>query len=147
MDNFELLRFDRPLAVGQAAAEALVTLIQSVPSKGHPHTVALSGGRIAQLFFSAIVENAKKRALSFTGVNFFWADERCVPPSHPESNFAMADKWLFQPLGFSATSQIHRIRGELRPDEAAQQASRELRQSVPANAAGQPVLDTIFLGM
>ena len=91
-------------------------------------------------------ELAKTRNVSFTGVHFFWADERCVPPNDPESNFAAADKDFFQPLGISP-GNIHRIRGEDTPAEAAEAATAEILSIAPRAANGQPALDLIFLGM
>src|SRR5882724_518771 len=144
MPNYELLTFDAPLALADAAAEAWLSKIESA-GRG-PQLVALSGGRIAGDFFRAVAENAKRRSVSFANVHFFWADERCVPPQDPESNYGLAEKWLFQPLHVSAT-QVHRIRGELPPQEAAQEKAAELRRLAQANPAEQPVLDLVFLGM
>jgi len=92
------------------------------------------------------MEHRATRDSSFTGVHFFWADERCVPPNDPESNFAAAEKHFFQPMGISA-GNIHRIRGEDIADLAAQQAAQEILRVAPSNSDGQPVLDLILLGM
>ena len=146
MPTYELLRFDSPSSLAQAAAASWLDALQAAPAQDQPRCVALSGGRIAQTFFSAIVENARKRAVSLARVHFFWADERCVPPSDAESNFALAEKWLLRPLQIAA-NRVHRISGEIRPEDAAREASAELRRVAPPNAAGQPVLDTLFLGM
>jgi len=146
MPNYELLTFDAPLALAQAVAGAWLTKIESLGRQHPPHLVALSGGRIAGDFFRTVAENAKRRGVSISGVHFFWGDERCVPPHDPESNYGLAEKWLLQPLQIPAT-QIHRIRGELPPEEAAREAAAELRRLAPANPAGQPVLDLVFLGM
>ena len=104
-------------------------------------------------FLLAVVELAKTRKIGdgsarfrLANVQFFWADERCVPPDDTESNFRLANELLFAPLKISE-SQIHRIRGELPPETAAAQAAAELRRFASSNANGQPVLDLIFLGM
>ena len=86
------------------------------------------------------------RAVSFGRVHFFWADERCVPPDDPESNFHLAKELLFAPLKIG-DAQIHRIHGEDSPEAAAKAASTEISQIAPLNEASQPVLDIIFLGM
>ena len=145
MSTYSLISFDDPLLLARAAAQAWLVKIEAA-EREHPYCVALSGGRIAREFFAAIADNAKKRAISLANVHFFWADERCVPPSDPESNFALADQWLFKPLGISS-NQIHRIQGEVSPEEAAGKASVELRGSSRRFLADQPVLDIIFLGM
>ena len=114
--------------------------------EGRPQRVALSGGRIAQQFFSAAVQSARRRKTSFAGVDFFWADERCVPADDPESNFGLARKLVLEPLHI-ASPQIHRIQGELPPEEAAREATAELRGVLSSEAGGPPVLDLVFLGM
>jgi len=109
-------------------------------------SVALSGGRIAKDFFSAVTRLTRKRGQSLAHFHFFWADERCVPPDHAESNYRSAAELLFTPLGLSPQN-LHRIRGEEDPDQAACEAGAELRRCASTNAAGQPVLDLILLGM
>ena len=105
--------------------------------------IALSGGRTASDLFKAFVRKVADGADRFGGVHFFWADERCVPPDHPESNYALARAHLLAPLNIPE-AQVHRIRGEVSPVEAARQAEAEFREvSVPA---GQ-VLDLALLGM
>jgi len=146
MKNYELLSFATPAALAEAAAEAWISKVESANYESKPLHVALSGGRIARQLFSAAAEQAVKRNVSFARVHFFWADERCVPPQDPESNFGVAQKSLFELLRIGS-SQIHRIRGELPPEEAARQAAGELRGVAPANPAGEPLLDIIFLGM
>ena len=97
-------------------------------ARAKPHCVALSGGRITQKFFAATVEQAKtRRHGSFrANVHFFWADERCVPPTDPESNFKLANELLFAPLKIPE-NQIHRLRGEDSPQAAVKIAEAELR--------------------
>jgi 6-phosphogluconolactonase len=146
MRNAELIHFDTDAELANAVARAWLDEVAAARRTGKPYCVALSGGRITLKFFAAVIEQSKARDLSFAGVDFFWADERCVPPDHAESSFAAADKFFFQPLGIAA-DRIHRIRGEASPQEAAQHAEAELCRIAPLNADGQPVLDLIFLGM
>jgi 6-phosphogluconolactonase len=84
-----------------------------------------------------------RRAL-FENVHFFWADERCVPPGDPESNYAIARQLLLEPLGIPA-GQIHRLRGEGPEPLALSEAVRDICNAAPV-IKGQPVLDTVFLG-
>jgi 6-phosphogluconolactonase len=146
MKNFELLTFPGDLLLSQAAATAWLKEIAPSNRAGQPYHVALSGGRITLKFFAAVVALAQAGGISLAGVHFFWADERCVPPNDPESNFAAANQHFFRPLGL-ATDNIHRIPGELSPNEAAKLATAEIRNAVPAGAGGQPALDLIFLGL
>jgi len=162
--NFDLISFANADELARAVASKWLDEIESVNRAGKSYCVALSGGRIAQKFFTSVVEQAKARKMgggdpgfadSFaeastpslpSNVHFFWADERCVPPDDAESNFAIAQKFLFAPLKI-ADAQIHRIRGEDAPEAAAKAASAEISKIAPVNENGQPVLDLIFLGM
>ena len=145
MQNVELLSFPGPDALAVAAAAAWVDEIESTNRAGKSYSVALSGGRITQKFFISTAEKALARKVSFARVHFFWADERCVPPDDPESNFKLADDLLFGPLKITE-GQIHRLRGELPPEEAVAKANSELA-GVAQNKNGQAVLDLIHLGM
>jgi 6-phosphogluconolactonase len=143
--NFELISFANANELSSRAASAWLDEIESANHAGKIHCVALSGGRITQKFFASTVEQAKARNISFERVHFFWADERCVPPTDPESNFKLAVELLFAPLKISE-NQIHRLRGEISPTEAVRIAETEIRQIAP-DKNGQPILDLIFLGM
>jgi len=144
--KIELISFADADELASRAASAWLDEIESANRTGKAHCFALSGGRIAQKFFAATVEQAKKRAVSFERVHFFWADERCVPPTDPESNFKLANGLLLAPLKIPA-SQIHRIRGEDSPQAAVKIAEAELGRTASADKNGQLALDLIFLGM
>jgi 6-phosphogluconolactonase len=146
MKNFELISFTNADELARAAASAWLDEIAAASHAAKTQNVALSGGRIALKFFTAIVEQSKARAISLGLVHFFWADERCVPPDDAESNFRAAHQLLFAPLRIS-DAQIHRIHGENLPELAAQKATTDISHIVPKNSDGQPVLDLIFLGL
>lgn len=146
MGSAELIRFEAPPALAQAAAEDWLQQAQAASDAGRLHTVALSGGRIAKQLFQAIAAGAKASSTPLRGVHFFWADERCVPPDDPESNYAVAREQLFEPLRIPA-NQVHRIRGEISPKEAAGKAAAELRRVAATAPPGPVVLDLVFLGM
>ena len=145
VSSAELISFDSPEALADAAAEAWVREVEAANGAGKLLCVALSGGRITQKFFLSTVEKALARKISFARVHFFWADERCVPPDDPESNYKLAEDLLFEPLTISE-GQIHRLKGELPPEEAVKQANTEIADIAPSQG-GQPILDLIFLGM
>lgn len=128
-------------------AQAARTLVHDAGAQsGRRYCMALSGGRVAGSFFAAIVAEAKRQSISLDHLEFFWADERCVSPTDPESNFALAQERLFLPLHIRP-AQIHRIRGEVSPDQAAAEAEADLLAMAPAANGGQPVLDLVHLGM
>jgi 6-phosphogluconolactonase len=145
MGNYELIDCDHAQAVATKPASALLDMLEAAPQH-RPFSLALSGGRIAQPFFEAIVKQARIRSRSMENVEFFWADERSVPPQSSESNFKLAWEHLLAPLE-TPEKRIHRLRGEIAPELAAGQAEAELRGIAPLGDDGQPVLDLIFLGM
>jgi 6-phosphogluconolactonase len=145
MQNVELLSFPGSDALATAAASAWVDEVEIANRAGKSPSVALSGGRITQKFFISTAEKALARNVSFARVHFFWADERCVGPDDPESNYKLADDLLFEPLKIDE-GQIHRLRGELPPEEAVAKANAEIA-GVAQKENGQAVLDLIFLGM
>jgi 6-phosphogluconolactonase len=146
MQNFELMRCANADELASLAAKHWIDEIERANRVTSSHDVALSGGRITAKFLAAVVEQSKSRKISLAQVNFFWADERCVPPTDAQSNFKLVNDGLFAPLKI-APDKIHRLRGEDGPESGAKKAEAEIRQNVGANAHGQPVLDLIFLGL
>jgi 6-phosphogluconolactonase len=144
--NVETLHFASDEALASAVANAWLDLTVANAKREQPFCVALSGGRIARKFFSASTDSIRARAMDLSNLHFFWADERCVPPNDPESNFGAADELLFVPVGVPE-GQTHRIAGEEPPQVAAVAAESEICRLAPLNSDGQPVLDLILLGM
>jgi 6-phosphogluconolactonase len=146
MANPELIFCATPDDLARAAAGAWLDEIEAANRAGKMHCVALSGGRITQKFFTSVIEANQSRKISFAHVHFFWADERCVPPTDPESNFKLADELLLKPLNISA-DKIHRLRGEDAPADAVKIAGSEIRRWAPPGSDNQPCLDLVLLGM
>ncbi|MFM7100677.1 MAG: 6-phosphogluconolactonase, partial [Verrucomicrobiota bacterium] len=144
-ERVQILRFPSDLALAETLATRWIELLAAAPA-GRPFNVALSGGRIARRLLAAAARLGRARHTDWSRCHFFWGDERGVPADHPESNFRAAQEEFLAPAGIAAV-QIHRIAGELPPPEAARQAREELRRQVPANPAGLPVLDLVFLGL
>jgi 6-phosphogluconolactonase len=136
MGKVDLVRFDSPTALAQTAAREWLNSA-ALPNA---HYAAFSGGRIAENFFDAITAEVQQHQLSMARVHFFWADERCVPPEHLDSNYRVMHTRLLQPLKIP-DGQVHRLKGELGPVAAAHDASAEFAKAVPSS------LDFVFLGM
>ena len=145
VNPIEIYRFTAPDDLAAAAAEQWVTRLESLGRETSYH-VALSGGRITEKFLKSIVEQCKRRGCSLEHLHFFWADERCVPPSDAASNYSIAKHLLFEPLEI-CPNQTHRIQGEVAKDLAVEKAISEVRDVVPLNGENQPVFDMVFLGM
>jgi 6-phosphogluconolactonase len=140
----EIIRFENTDTLVRSVADRWLDLIHSASNVGHH--VALSGGRVAGRFMAAAAERSRSRGVSWDDVDFYWGDERCVPPEHADSNYRLADEALLTPLGIAADKR-HRLRGELPPAEAARLAEEELRSATRTSGGSVPVLDLVFLGM
>ena len=145
MGEFELKRFADPASLASEVAGDWLNLLRT-SSKDHPFCVALPGGRIAPLLFSAFATRVKAEDVDLSLVHFFWGDERCVPPSSRESNYRLAWEHLLDPLRIPE-GQIHRIPGEISPGAAATQAEEDLRAVCGVKAPNTPVLHLVLLGM
>ena len=138
------------VAVAQAAADLFVTQARAAVAQGHDFRVALSGGSTPRRFHALLAASPLREQVDWARVQFFWGDERCVPPDHPDSNYRMARETLLDavPVG---PQQVHRMRGEDDPAQAARSYEAELRQVFgvgPGMGAGElPRFDLIYLGM
>jgi 6-phosphogluconolactonase len=97
-------------------------------AKNRPFRVALSGGSTPSKLYRLLGGADRANRVKWPHVQFYFGDERCVPPDHAESNFKLANDALFQPLGIDA-AQIFRIEGEAgQPDLAARRYEETIRQ-------------------
>ncbi|MGV3753887.1 MAG: 6-phosphogluconolactonase [Verrucomicrobiota bacterium] len=143
---YELIACPDDGALAVAAAERWLRVLSKRQDRTKPYTVALSGGRVAQKFFAAVTAKGQANLEWFSNVHFFWADERCVPPDHADSNFRVAEAELLAPLRIPPF-QIHRLCGELEPVAGANHAIRELAGIAAGDLHTMPQLDLVFLGM
>ena len=67
-------------------------------------TVALPGGSVATTFFPRL----SRLPLDWSRVDFFWGDERAVPPDHSDSNYAAARALWLEPAGVPP-GRVHRM--------------------------------------
>jgi 6-phosphogluconolactonase len=81
-------------------------------------------------------------------VEFFWGDERAVPPDHPDSNYGMVRDILLEPLAIPAM-HIHRIEAERDDlDATALAYEREIARVFGMSPGGAPpAFDLVLLGM
>ena len=99
---------------------------------GLPFNLALSGGGTAQKMFALWVDEYKDK-IDWDAIRFFWVDERCVPPTDPDSNYGHANELLFKPLHTRRSCAPHSWRSGTWYGSDALFACRE-RVSAPARA-------------
>lgn len=79
-------------------------------------------------------------------LQLFWVDERCVPPTDPQSNYGMTKAALLDRVPLQA-EQVFRMEGELDPEVAASRYEAAIRTAFRLAGAETPVFDFIQLGM
>jgi 6-phosphogluconolactonase len=123
VNEVELRVVDDP---ARAAAEE----IARVASAGG--SLALSGGSTPRDAYRL----AGRLETRWRDVDVWFADERCVPPSDERSNYHLVRETLLD--GLAIPPNVHRIRGERDPEQAADDYDEELRGAT---------LDLVLLGI
>jgi 6-phosphogluconolactonase len=109
-------------SAAEAQREAGELLAEAARRGGH---IALSGGSTPRPAY----ESAARLAPDWSGVEVWWADERCVPPDDERSNYRLVRESLLDRLDRRPLME-HRVLGELDPTEAADAYDVELRDVV-----------------
>lgn len=125
-------------ALTRAAAELFVAEAQSALQANRHFSIALSGGSTPRALYQLLAHTP----LVWENIHLFWGDERCVPPDHADSNYHMTAESLLTRIHIPPEN-IHRIQGELPPEEAALQYENELQKFFD----GVPRFDLILLGL
>jgi 6-phosphogluconolactonase len=136
--------FSSPSELAGKLAEELVRIIADSAERKKPLTIALSGGNTPALLFE-ILSNRFSGSTQWDYVHFFWGDERCVPPDDEESNFGMTNRTLFSKIDIPSDN-IHRIKGEMDPEEEAFRYSEEIAGFL-GKRDGLPLFDVMLLGL
>jgi 6-phosphogluconolactonase len=128
--------------LARAAAERFVTLAAEAIAERGRFLVALAGGSTPRLTYKLLASGDFTARIDWPRVHVFWGDERCVPPDHPESNYRMARETLLDGIAIPPQN-VHRIRGELPPERAAEAYQGELERFLGPDGR----FDLILLGM
>lgn len=129
----------------RAAAQRFELLArQNVATKGL-FAAALSGGTTPRRLFELLAE--PERAIPWDHTHLFQVDERCVPPTDPQSNYRMIRETLLSRAPIPEAN-FHRITAEMPArNEAARRYSEEMARILKSNRGEFPRLDLILLGM
>jgi 6-phosphogluconolactonase len=116
---------------------------QSMADQGR-FLIALNGGNTPTRLFQLLATDFRE-GVDWTRVHVFWGDERCVPPEDPGSSYGQAREALLSRVPIPE-GNVHRIKGELGPAEAAKDYARILRDfaSPPLE---WPRFDLVYLGL
>ena len=125
-----------PGTFGSLAARRMAVEIRRVLQKRGRCTLALSGGETPRPVYQRLVAELPERDV-WSRVEIYFADERCVPPHDPASNYRLVRETLLDLLPV-VPMQVHRMEGE-RPDRDA--AARGYEAILPEQ------LDILVLGL
>jgi 6-phosphogluconolactonase len=129
---------DAPTLGEALAADFAAEGARAIAARGR-FTVAIPGGSVASTFFPRLAQ----LSFDWSRTEFFWTDERAVPPHDPESNYGVAHSLWLQTAGVAA-SQIHRMPADRAELET---AAREYAEELKRVAGDPPVLDFVLLGV
>jgi len=131
----------------QAAADHVIQKgLQAIKTKER-FTIALAGGSTPKNLYALLASPDYRSRLDWRKAEFFWGDERHVPPDHHESNYRMAYETMLSSFAVSE-KHIHRIHGELpQAQEAADRYEKVLRSRLGDASSHPPPLNLVLLGM
>jgi len=115
-------------AVAARAAAEIARRIQSAREERGVAHLALSGGTTPGGAYELLARELE----DWANVEVWFADERCVGPEDSESNYRLARETLIEPAEIPA-EQVHRMEGELGPEEGAARYARLLGERVAAD--------------
>ncbi|HEY0635503.1 MAG TPA: 6-phosphogluconolactonase [Gammaproteobacteria bacterium] len=141
----ELHIHDSAGALFEAAARRIIELGNEAIEQRGEFNLALAGGQTPRALYRCLGAPALQPRLDWTRLQFWFGDERCVPPDHPDSNYRMARETLLEQLPLDSR-QFHRMEGELEPELAARRY-RDAMTQLPRDGDGLPIFDLILLGL
>lgn len=133
-------------ALSRAAAERFVRITTAAVRGRGRCAVALSGGSTPKSVYRALAYEPYRSQVQWDRIEFFWGDERHVPPDHADSNYRMAFEALLSKVPI-ASAQVHRVHGEeTDAHKTAQAYEDEIRASV-GSPDPIPRFDLVHLGL
>lgn len=95
-----------------AAAEHFVATARGAIAKRGVFNVALAGGSTPKGLYQKLAASPYLEQIDWSRVNLFFGDERCVLPTHDDSNFKMARQAMIDLLPIPQEN-VHRMPTEL----------------------------------
>ena len=106
--------------------------------------LGLAGGNTPRAIYSAMARLGSEFPWEKTQITF--GDERCVPPDHADSNYAMAKSSLLDAAAIPE-GNVFRIRGEIDPALAASEYEQKLAAVAARFGESRYAHDMLLLGL
>jgi 6-phosphogluconolactonase len=133
-----------PNEVSREAASLIESWLRSAIDARGRATIALSGGGTPRETFRMLASTPQ---VAWSSVEFFWVDERCVPPTDDRSNYHWAYLTWLQPAGIPAANVFRMPAEEPDGEAAARRYEQLIRAQVAPASAGIPEFDVVVLGI
>jgi 6-phosphogluconolactonase len=131
--------------ITRAAADLFAQAANDAITSRGVARIAISGGSTPKNMFELLAaEYADK--IPWDKLQLFWVDERCVGPADPDSNYGMTKAALLSKVSLPEAN-VHRMEGELDPEEAASRYESEIRNTFKLEGAQTPTFDLLLLGL
>jgi 6-phosphogluconolactonase len=137
-------------AVAEAAADRVVAAARNAIRRRGRCLLALSGGSMPRFVYPLLAASPRVDSVDWSRVEFFWGDERAVPPDDPDSNFGLARSLLLDHLPGVRPDAVHRMPADGPDRESAAAAyEAELGRAFRARPGSSPPprFDLVWLGM
>lgn len=148
----EIVVLPDPEALAREAARRFVKLADEAIASRDRFSVALSGGSTPGVLYQLLAREPHRSQIAWAQVHLFWGDERCVPPGNvrpdewpPSSNYHLAHETLIAHVPIPPEN-IHRIQGELEPENAAREYENGLKAFF-ARIPNPKSFDLVLLGL
>ena len=141
----EVIVFKDATDLAKGAAGHILSVIEQTLARQDRFSLVLSGGSTPKAVYTLMGQPPLVERVPWSRVHFFWGDERCVPPDHADSNYRMAYETLLAQLSLPPQN-IHRIKGEISPEEAAASYERSIVEFF-GEEIHPPRFDLVLLGM
>jgi len=132
---------------GQFASQTAAWIAGLIAAKNGRFRIALAGGETPRALYRELGARFQG-SVDWTNVEFFWGDERFVPPEDPASNYGMARETLLTQIS-APEANIHSIPTGGDPDEAAWTYEATLKRAYGADSLSPARLlfDLVLLGL
>jgi 6-phosphogluconolactonase len=131
------VRVASPGDLAETLADIVLGEARRAWSEHRGFALALPGGSVATHFFPRLA----RMPVDWSRVEFFWGDERAVPPDDPRSNYAAARALWLDPAGVPDAS-VHPMRAD-----AADLAGAAAEYEALLRSRAAPCLDLVLLGV
>ncbi len=151
MSSPTVLLHSTPDVLAETVSARLITTFADIQSTGRVPRWVLTGGSLADQIHRTIAASQARYAVDWSRVEFWWGDERFVPPDSDDRNERQARLALLDSVR-TDPARVHPMPAltspDADPDEAAERYADELRRaSSQEDHAAVPLFDVVMLGV